>query len=46
MEEIKKIQAKYQVMDALSTCNSPNMTIIYDLPLNLPILVWREGNIG
>ena len=33
-------------MDALSTRNSPNMTIIYNLPLNSPILVQREGNTG
>ena len=32
-------------MDALSTYNSLNITIIYNLPLNLPILVQREGNI-
>ena len=46
MEEIKKIWAKRQVVDALSTYNSPNTTAIYNLPLNSPILVWREGNIG
>ena len=33
-------------MDALSTYNGPNITIIYDLPLNLPVLVQRKGNIG
>ena len=31
-------------MDALSTYNGPNITIIYNLPLNSPVLVWREGN--
>ena len=39
IEEIKKIQAKYQVMDTLSTYNSPNTTTIHNLPLNSPILV-------
>ena len=33
-------------MDALSTYNGPNIIIIYDLPLNLPILVQREDNTG
>ena len=26
--------------------NGPRIDIIYNLPLNLPVLVWREGNIG
>jgi len=39
MEEIKKIRAKRQVADALSTCNGPNTTTIYNLPLNSPVLV-------
>ena len=33
-------------MDTLSIYNGFNMTIIYDLPLNSPVLVWREGNTG
>ena len=33
-------------MDALGTYNGPNTTIIYNLPLNSPILILREGNIG
>ena len=33
-------------MDALGTYNGSNITIIYNLPLNSPVLVWREGNIG
>jgi hypothetical protein len=27
-------------------CNRPKTTAIYNLPLNSPILVWREGPIG
>ena len=46
IEEIKKIQAECQIMDTLSTRNGPNMTVIHDLPLNSPILVWRESNTG
>src|SRR6266568_3522418 len=26
--------------------NGPNTNAIYNLPLNSPVLVWREGNIG
>jgi len=26
--------------------NGPKTTVIYKLPLNLPVLVWREGPIG
>jgi len=26
--------------------NGPKTTAIYNLPLNLPVLVWREGPIG
>ena len=46
IEKIKKIQAKCQVMDTLSTYNGPNITIIHNLPLNSPVLVQREGNIN
>jgi len=46
MEEVKKLRAKRQVADALNMRNGPKITAIYDLPLNLPVLVWREGPIG
>ena len=26
--------------------NGPKTNVVYDLPLNLPVLVWREGNTG
>ena len=32
--------------DALNMRNRPKITAIYNLPLNLPVLVWREGPIG
>src|SRR6266700_8415372 len=32
--------------DALNMHNGPKITVIYDLPLNSPVLVWREGPIG
>ena len=46
MEEVKKLKAKYQVADTLNIYNRPKITIIYNLPLNLPVLVWREGPTG
>ena len=39
MEEVKKLKTKYQVADTLSMYNRPKITIIYNLPLNLPVLV-------
>ena len=46
MEEVKKLRAKRQVADALNIRNGPKTTTIYNLPLNLPVLVWREGPTG
>jgi hypothetical protein len=34
------------VADALNIYNRPKTTAIYNLPLNSPVLVWREGPIG
>ena len=42
MEEISKLHAKRQVNDALNQRNGPNTESIHDLPLNSPVLVWRE----
>ena len=39
MEEVKKLRAKRQVVDALNMRNGPKITAIYNLPLNSPILV-------
>ena len=39
MEEIKKLRAERQVADALNIHNRPKTTTIYNLPLNLLILV-------
>jgi len=46
MEEIKKLRAECQVSNALNSRNGPHVDAIHDLPINSPILVWREGNIG
>ena len=46
MEKVKKLKTKCQVADALSMRNRPKITVIHNLPLNLPVLVWREGLTG
>ena len=43
MAEIVKLRAKQTVNSALHHCNGPDMTPIYDLPLNSEVLVWRES---
>lgn len=44
MSEIRKLHAKRQVTDALSTQNGPVISPLHDLSLNLDVLVWQEGN--
>jgi len=39
IKEVKKLRAKRQVADALNIYNGPKITAIYNLPLNLLILV-------
>ena len=46
MEEIVRIRVKKQVNNALNQRNGPSVTTIYDLPLNLDVLIQRKGNIG
>jgi len=46
MAEIQKLQAEWQIADALNIWNRPNADVIHDLPPNSPVLVWREGNTG
>jgi hypothetical protein len=46
MAEVCKVRAERQVADALAQRNGPRTSYIHDLPLNSPVLVWREGNTG
>jgi hypothetical protein len=39
IKEVKKLRAKHQVVDALNIRNRPKITIIYNLPLNPPVLI-------
>ena len=46
MNEIRRLHASRQVNDALNTRNGPSIISIHDLPINSPVLVFREGNTG
>jgi hypothetical protein len=46
MTEITKLQACKSVNNALCHRNRPDTTLLHDLPLNLEVLVWQEGNTG
>ena len=44
--EICKLYMEWQVTDILNVRNRPKIDTVYNLPPNLLVLVWREGNIG
>ncbi|SLM34183.1 integrase core domain protein [Lasallia pustulata] len=44
MEEVRRIRAERQVTDALNQRNGISVSLLHNLPLNLDVLVWREGN--
>lgn len=46
MEEVRKSHGSRKVNDALNTRNGPSTSLIHDLPLNSPVLVFREGSAG
>ena len=43
MDEVRKCTASRQVNDALNTRNGPSTASVHDLPINSPVLVYREG---
>ena len=43
MAKIVKLRAKQTVNNALYYCNGPNTTLVYNLPLNSKVLIWRES---
>ena len=43
MAEIVKLRAKQTVNSALYYRNGLDMTLVYDLPLNSKVFVWRES---
>jgi hypothetical protein len=44
MNEVRKFNAIRQMNDALNTRNESSITLIHDLSLNSPVLIFREGN--
>ena len=43
MAEIVKLRAKQTVNNALYYRNGPNITLVYNLPLNSKVLIWQES---
>jgi hypothetical protein len=43
MAEIVKLRAKQTVNNALHYRNGPNTTLVYNLPLNSKVLMWRKS---
>ena len=41
--KIVKLRAKQAVSNALYYYNGPNITLVYNLPLNSKVLIWRES---
>lgn len=46
MNEVRKCTAFQQINDVLNTCNRPFTIFVYDLAINLPVLVYQEKNAG
>lgn len=46
IEEVKRFYVSCQINNALNTQNSLFISLIYDLPINLPVLVFCERNAG
>ena len=43
MAEIVKLRAKQTINNALHYRNGPNITLVYNLPLNSKVLIWRKS---
>ena len=46
IEQVRKIRAENQVINALNTRNKPLVALVHDLLLNSDVPVWRKGNTG
>ncbi len=46
MDEVRRSTASRQVHDALNTRNRPSTGSVNDLPIESPVLVYRERNAG
>ena len=43
MAEVVKLWAKQTVNNILHHRNGPNITLVYDLPFNFEVLIWRKS---
>ena len=43
MAKIVKLRAKQTVNNALHYYNKPNTALVYNLPLNSEVLIWRKS---
>ena len=43
MAKIVKLRAKQTINNALYYCNGPNITLVYNLPLNSKVLIQRKS---
>ena len=43
MAEIVKLRAKQTINNALHYHNGSNITLVYNLPLNSKVLIWRKS---
>lgn len=46
MDKVRKNIASHQVNNVLNICNWPFSRLIYDLPINSLILIYRNSNTG
>ncbi|KAI1005021.1 hypothetical protein K3495_g3195 [Podosphaera aphanis] len=46
MKELNRINSYRKINNALNMRNGPSTTELHDLPLNAPVVVWRESNTG
>ena len=44
MDEFQKCMGSQHVNNALNTWNGPSTRFMHDLPINSPVLVYREWN--
>ena len=46
MNKVRKCTTSRQVNNVLNTWNEPLIAAVHGLPINSPVLVYREGNVG
>ena len=46
IDEVRRFTASRRINDGLNTRNGPSTASVHDLPINSPVLVYRERNAG